>query len=512
MRLDFLENVIIDDKGKLIKLHETHIEMQRTVYEWEKHNIKGLIRCPFGLGKSTQIAVALVVYEHTLNKHLISIINSSVPELSEEKCRAIRKIVKTNPHYKTWCGKYGIQPLEFSSDDNDAASQIFFKGNTAGRPSIEGVAVMGGGVGQRCHRMIYDDVVDQKSQESATHRAKVYRRMRNTWNSRLYNKERDIIRGVFTPWHKDDANMKFINSGQFAELMIRINDDETGFELFEYRPSEGGKKLHRKKTDIPLWTEHGFTTAELRREKAGDPIDYKRNYRMEEDAVDESNLVYKHYSDEYEDYEEVGEGSARMLVNTGGNVTTREYDPSGHTPALVCDFNVRLQGWTLMQKQGTFHVVCHEFPGQNMTTPAWAASVAEQLRKLGLTQVAIYGDATSLKKGRHGKSDYDYIKKALRAERIQFVMRVARSNPLEESRTNLVNDLLRTQDGQRTLLINENCNRTRTDFKQVTTNSAGKIDKRTDDELTHLSDGIGYYCCYEEGDRSGIAFRPALRG
>lgn len=110
-------------------------------------------------------------------------------------------------------------------------------------------------------------------------------------------------------------------------------------------------------------------------------------------------------------------------------------------------------------------------------------------------RVLCYGDATGGAKGsaKVAGSDWDLIREVMRPRfpnRIRF--RVPPGNPLERPRINSVNSRLTSAAGDVGLVVDPTCKYTARDFEGVQCNEAGEIDK-SDKQLTHLTDGIGYY-------------------
>jgi len=69
-----------------------------------------------------------------------------------------------------------------------------------------------------------------------------------------------------------------------------------------------------------------------------------------------------------------------------------------------------------------------------------------------------------------------------------------RSHPAVRARVNALNTRLRTAGGLISMLIHPRCRHLQMDLEGVTlVPGTGDIDKKSDLELTHLSDGLGYY-------------------
>jgi hypothetical protein len=114
-------------------------------------------------------------------------------------------------------------------------------------------------------------------------------------------------------------------------------------------------------------------------------------------------------------------------------------------------------------------------------------------------EVYCYGDATGGAKGsaKIKGTDWDIIKAILYeqfGERLNF--KVRKRNPRERQRVNSVNSRLKNMAGEVHLQIDgEHAKHVVQDFERVRIleGSAGEIDKTTNPEYSHLTDGIGYY-------------------
>jgi hypothetical protein len=111
-------------------------------------------------------------------------------------------------------------------------------------------------------------------------------------------------------------------------------------------------------------------------------------------------------------------------------------------------------------------------------------------------RILLYGDATGNNAGT-GKvlgSDWEIILsvfKPIYGDKVQLC--VGKSNPLERERVNAVNARLKTYSNNIRCVVNPRCVHTITDFRGVLSDDQGRIEKKRDPKLTHLTDGIGYY-------------------
>ena len=115
-------------------------------------------------------------------------------------------------------------------------------------------------------------------------------------------------------------------------------------------------------------------------------------------------------------------------------------------------------------------------------------------------RIIAYGDATGGASGtaKVQGSDWDLIKSTLAAHfgtsRVEY--RVRPANPPERSRVNAVNTRLRNGIKEVRLMVDpQRAPHVVQDFEGVRTlkGGSGELDKKADPNLTHLSDGIGYY-------------------
>jgi len=113
--------------------------------------------------------------------------------------------------------------------------------------------------------------------------------------------------------------------------------------------------------------------------------------------------------------------------------------------------------------------------------------------------IICYGDATggASKTSATFGSDWDLVKKILRnhfGDRVSF--EVPPANPSERDRVNTVNSRLRTMGGKVRMMIDpQKAPHMVKDFEgvQCVKGGSGEIDKKINPELSHLSDGVGYY-------------------
>lgn len=118
-------------------------------------------------------------------------------------------------------------------------------------------------------------------------------------------------------------------------------------------------------------------------------------------------------------------------------------------------------------------------------------------------RIVCYGDATGGSKGsaKIQGSDWQLIKDTLTThwQRDKIGFKVPKANPRERDRINAVNSRLLNVNEERRLFVDPRCEHMINDLDGVVLleGGTGEIDKDADDELTHLSDGLGYYLWQE---------------
>lgn len=200
-----------------------------------------------------------------------------------------------------------------------------------------------------------------------------------------------------------------------------------------------------------------------------------------------------------------------------------KYDPL-QTLALCFDFNVEPGVAAVVQEQrlprqggeGT-GVIGEVYIERNSNTPAVCRRLIQDWGE-HQGRVICYGDATGGSRGsaKVEGSDWDLIRKELYpvfGDRLSF--RVKDANPAERSRINAVNSRLCSSNGNIRLLVDGYAApHVVKDLEGVTLlkGGSGEIDKKASPQLTHLSDGLGYYIEYNYPVVERVMHRVTLGG
>lgn len=174
-----------------------------------------------------------------------------------------------------------------------------------------------------------------------------------------------------------------------------------------------------------------------------------------------------------------------------------DYDP--RLPLVwAYDFNVAPGVAVVCQEHEAGTAVIGEvWIPRNSNTPAVCRKLmADWAHHTGPVQC--YGDATGGAAGtaKVQGSDWDLIKAELRPLGQRVSYHVPRSNPKERSRVNAVNARLKTTAGDIRLFVDpQKAPHVVRDLEGVAVleGGSGEIDKKSDPNLTHISDALGYY-------------------
>lgn len=146
-------------------------------------------------------------------------------------------------------------------------------------------------------------------------------------------------------------------------------------------------------------------------------------------------------------------------------------------------------------------VISEVYIPRNSNTPAVCRKIVQDFGE-HRGRVECYGDATG---GAEGSakvlgSDWALIEKELRPKfKDRLAMMVKSANPAERSRVNAVNSrLMSAAKDVRMMVDRSKAPHVVKDFEGVSLlkGGSGEIDKKATPELTHLTDGIGYYIEY----------------
>lgn len=227
------------------------------------------------------------------------------------------------------------------------------------------------------------------------------------------------------------------------------------------------------------------------------------------------------------EYLSLTSGAAYYAFNRAHNVRELEYNPR----LPLCwslDFNINPMCSVICQiedqsdrtdvllgrRRLVINVIDELFlPDSN--TPEACDEFAEHCKQFqtgrGPLQVYVYGDASGSARqralGAGANSDWAVIRQFFSGRRdFQVGFKYKSSNPGVKDRIAAVNAALCNSQQQRRLFVDPRCKNTIRDlervvFKAAPTSQTGALDQKTDPQLTHISDALGYLIESEMGLR-----------
>ncbi|MFA5772872.1 MAG: phage terminase large subunit [Thermoplasmata archaeon] len=171
------------------------------------------------------------------------------------------------------------------------------------------------------------------------------------------------------------------------------------------------------------------------------------------------------------------------------NLHDKDYNPNLPI-VLAVDFNINPLCWSIIQNYGTQDFVIDEIILHNSNTEAASNEVR---RRYPNADIYIYGDYSGT--FRHTSSpttDYEIMKSIIYPAAVNI-----KPDPPVINRVNSVNARFKNAKGERRLFVHSKCKHTIRDFEQVSYKEGKREIDKTNLDLTHISDAIGYYIEYE---------------
>ncbi len=204
-----------------------------------------------------------------------------------------------------------------------------------------------------------------------------------------------------------------------------------------------------------------------------------------------SELDDKTFRQEYEASFETAAGRVYYCFDREQNKTELTYQ-SEYPLYMVVDFNVNPMCWEFIHPIGDKDYIFDEIVKQNTNTEEMCKAVGD---RFGYgKQITVYGDYSGTFRSTNSMTtDYQIMKQILPNVNINV-----KPNPPVIDRVNAFNSRLKNTKDERRIFVNiKNCPHLVKDLEQVIwMEGKREIDKRNL-ELTHSSDGVGYYQEYE---------------
>jgi hypothetical protein len=176
-----------------------------------------------------------------------------------------------------------------------------------------------------------------------------------------------------------------------------------------------------------------------------------------------------------------------------------------HLPVIASlDFNVSPMSWTLGQNRADEFYWFDEIRMKSTNTFEASELLAFKIKEMKTKgfkadpNVTLIGDSSGEARNTKsaGKTDYDIIGDTLSRHGISWNNLTPSSNPPVKDRINNVNSKLKSSDGTIKMWLHPiACNYLKRDLERVSWRggaSGAMLDKTSDPDLTHSSDGVGY--------------------
>lgn len=204
------------------------------------------------------------------------------------------------------------------------------------------------------------------------------------------------------------------------------------------------------------------------------------------------DLDARTFRQEYEASFETLAGRAYYAFTRQHNVGRVELDL--HAPVcLFFDFNIDPATAGIGQHVGDRACVFREVKLRHAggeATRATARRVKDLLKEADYHgSLRIYGDATGKAAKTTGPADHAVLREMFPGA----TWCIAGHNPHEKDRVSAVNGVCESMAGDHRLMIDPSCVGLIADLEQVIFAENGELDKKSNPELTHLSDGLGYW-------------------
>jgi len=230
----FVETVMTDERGMPVKQGDIHKVWFEHVQECRNRGVYAGLLCPWGHGKSVQMAVAYPAWRLAQNPNLRVKIISASDEIARDRVSLIKNILEKED---------GAYRQLFTHIKPDATrqwtgSKIYLqRTGHSPDPSLEAVSILSSRMGARADLIIFDDPVDLSNAiQKPVMRDKVKDSFRSGWLSRLEPHGEVVYIG--TVWHEDDLSMTLLTNKQFSFLIQSINETLDGIDCRITNPGD----------------------------------------------------------------------------------------------------------------------------------------------------------------------------------------------------------------------------------------------------------------------------------
>lgn len=222
----FVEAVIKDQDGAPLRQGDIHRRWFAHVERCRSRNVWAGLLCPWGHGKSVNMAIAYPAWRLAQNQGLRVKVLSASDDIAVGRVSAIKNLID-NPssEYRRIFPRVKADPRRAWT-----SRKIYLDHpGDSPEPSLEALSVLSSRMGARADLIIFDDVVDlQNAIQRPIMREKVKDAFYSGWLSRLEPRGEVIYIG--TVWHENDLSMELLSNKAFSFLIQSISDDFSAIE------------------------------------------------------------------------------------------------------------------------------------------------------------------------------------------------------------------------------------------------------------------------------------------
>lgn len=253
----FCDYAMTDRDGKPWVQQPFHREWQSLLPEQGPCRL--LIGAPRESAKTSQLAIARVIWELGCNPNLRIKIVTANDNLAADIVSAIARHIVANPRVREVFPNLKPASAGLWPKPGAQSSRLMVARKSKEKdPSVAGYGVMAGGVGGRADLTVFDDVVDFRNAIGApAMRSQVTQSVLEVWLNQLGPKGRAVY--IATVWHQHDLTMQLRQNPEWQSWWKPAQDEVTG---------------------QPLWPERWDAQALATREREIGPLPFARQFLL----------------------------------------------------------------------------------------------------------------------------------------------------------------------------------------------------------------------------------------
>lgn len=193
------------------------VEIMRGAIEY-----KGcFLACPPGHGK-TEVGRMIEASRFAENPKRQLLINHAQSKEAEKNLGYLRSLFELdNPAGRRFYSLFGLKLKQGNQQKFELELPVKLR-----QPSGWAGGVKAKVSGANASDQWWDDPVDQKEAEQETERKRTFDLLNGTWLTRMRGD--GFVLATFTPWHHDDAMMRFVDLARNGKAMYRVKIQKTG--------------------------------------------------------------------------------------------------------------------------------------------------------------------------------------------------------------------------------------------------------------------------------------------